>query len=273
MKKEGLMLRFLYHTIIGRIFLRVLYNPLISVFMGHLLSTRISCLLIPRFIKKNKIKMVEYESVKYSSFNDFFTRKIREYARVINKDKKSFVSPSDGYLSAYKIKDGLVLPVKESHYSISSLLKNEDLASKYQDGVCLVIRLCVENYHRYCYLDNGKKEKNVFISGVLHTVRPIALVEYPVFVENSREYTVLHTNNFGDVIEVEVGALLVGKIKNYHEKHTFKKGEEKGCFLFGGSTIILLIEKDKVKIFDKYFDATKKGKEVPVLMGEVIGKK
>ncbi len=272
MKKESFFLRFLYHTFLGRIFLKLLTHKSISKFLGFILDTRFSYIFIKNFAKKNNIKLDDYYN-DYSSFNAFFSRKIHEELRPIINDKNILISPSDGYLSAYKIEDGLIIPIKQSQYSISSLLQNSKLSSLYKDGICLVIRLGVDNYHRYCYVDNGKKEKNIFIPGKLHTIRPIALEKYPVFIQNSREYTILNTKNFGKIVEIEVGALLVGKIKNYHEVYNFKKGEEKGKFLYGGSTIILLIQKDKVKIPDKYFIKTNNGEEIPVKMGEKIGEK
>ncbi|MBR4439305.1 MAG: phosphatidylserine decarboxylase, partial [Clostridia bacterium] len=159
--------------------------------------------------------------------------------------------------------------VKQSSYTVASLLRNEELAKRYSDGICLVFRLCVDNYHRYCYFDSGSKNKNVFIPGFLHTVRPTALKSIPVFVENCREYTVLHTDNFGDAVQIEVGAMLVGKIDNYHEEHEFKRGEEKGRFLYGGSTVIVLLEKGVADV-DSRFDLGS-GKEFPVVLGERIG--
>ncbi len=271
MKKESFCIRFLYHTIIGRVLLKVLTMRFVSKMGGAFLNTRFSKVLIGSFVRKNNINLEEF-GCDFKSFNDFFSRKIREGYRPIANEENAFIAPSDGYLSAYKIRDGLVLPVKHSHYSISSLLKNEELTNKYKDGICLVFRLCVNHYHRYCYVDSGNKGKNVFLSGRLHTVRPIALERYPVFVENAREYTILHTKNFGDVTQVEVGALFVGKIKNHHEEYTFSKGEEKGMFLFGGSTIILLLESNQVDISKEYFIKTEKGEEVSVKMGERIGK-
>ena len=77
-----------------------------------------------------------------------------------------------------------------------------------------MFRLTVEDYHRYFYIDGGSKGENVFIEGRLHTVQPIALEHRRVFTENCREYTVLHTENFGDVTQVEVGAMMVGRIVN-----------------------------------------------------------
>lgn len=273
MKKEGLALRFLYNTVLGRLVLKVIASPFLSRIIGSFMNTRLSKLAINNFAHKNNINVDDYYVDDVKSFNEFFARKVKEDRRPIEMDKKSFISPADGHLSFYHIKDDLVFPVKQSVFSIKTLLKDDELAQLYDDGVCIVIRLCVDNYHRYCYLDDGSKDENVFIKGKLHTVRPIALEKYPVFTENSREYTVMHTKNFGDVTQVEVGALCVGKISNNHEEHTFKRGEEKGMFLFGGSTIILLVEKDRVAIPDEYYEMTNKTHELDIKMGEEIAKK
>lgn len=265
MKKD--FLYFLYHTRLGRCLLWLLKRRWLSSFVGFILNRRISKIFIKSFVKKNNIDLSDFET-DYHSFNDFFTRKIKPGKRRVDMNAESFISPCDAYLTVYPIKGGLVLPVKQSHYSIASLLKDEELAKKYENGLCLVFRLCVNHYHRYCYIDNGVKDKNIKIKGFLHTVRPVALESIPVFTENSREYTVMNTNNFGKVIQIEVGALLVGKIKNLQEEGEIKKGEEKGMFLFGGSTIILLIEKDKITIDEKFKNAAG---EIEVKMGEKIG--
>lgn len=259
-------LYFLYHTKLGRGILWILKRRWLSILIGFILNQRISKIFIKPFVKKNNINLDDFET-NYHSFNDFFTRKIKPGKRRVDMNMESFIAPCDAYLTVYPIKEGLVLPVKQSYYSITSLLKNEKLAQKYENGLCLVFRLGVNHYHRYCYIDNGTKGNNIKIKGFLHTVRPVALASIPVFTENSREYTVLNTNNFGKVIQIEVGALLVGKIKNFQEEGKINKGEEKGMFLFGGSTIILLVEKDKIVINEKFDNAKE---EIEVKMGEVI---
>jgi len=105
----------------------------------------------------------------------------------------------------------------------------------------------------------------------LHTVRPIALENGPVFTENCREFTVMKTRHFGKAVQMEVGAMLVGKIRNNHGKHRFKRGEEKGCFLYGGSTIILLLKKDAAIINSSIEKASASGFETRVRMGQRIG--
>ena len=147
------------------------------------------------------------------------------------------------------------------------------LANDYSDGYVMVCRLTPDDYHRYCYIDDGYHDANKKIKGLLHTVRPIAVEQKDVFVTNSRSYTVLDTVNFGQVIQIEVGALMVGKIKNNYTNYRFKKGEEKGFFEYGGSTIILLVNKENVKIDNYLINNTKNGYETKIKIGERIGVK
>ena len=266
-------LGFLYHTAPGRFILKLLVKPGLSKVCGKFLDTKASKVFIKPFIKNNHIDMSEYIDEDYKCFNDCFCRHIKPECRPVDMNPNNLVSPCDGLLSAYKITDGLVLPVKQSKYSIMGLLRNQELAREFEGGSCLVFRLCVNHYHRYSYMDDGTKGENVFIPGKLHTVRPIALESFPVFIENSREYTVMNTDNFGKTVQVEVGAMLVGKISNNMGAGAIKRGQEKGKFLYGGSTIILLVKKDAAIINEEYFEATAREEETPIKMGSVIGRK
>ena len=265
-----MMLRFLYRTIIGRLFLKVLTLPTVSVTVGSFLDTRISCFLIKPFVKKNGIDLSIFEDEKYESFNAFFCRKVKKIYRPICQDREAIISPCDGLLSVYHINNDLVIPVKQSRYHISDLLKNESLASEFNDGLCLVFRLCVDHYHRYVYIESGSKGENTKIDGILHTVQPIALRDIPVFTENSREYTLIETSDAGKIVQMEVGAMLVGKIDNYEEKCECKRGEEKGRFMYGGSTIIVLLQKDCAVVPKDLIDATSNNIETPVVMGQKL---
>lgn len=262
---------FLYRNKIGRLFLKIATKPVVSKIAGWFMDKRISALAIKGFVKKNNIDIDEYEDRKYNSYNDFFTRKIKAECRKFDMNKNSLISPCDSKLTVYPINDKSIFQIKNSYYRIEDLLKDKALAKKYKDGYCLIFRLCVDDYHRYCYIDDGTKNENKFIKGLLYTVRPIALENYNIYKENSREYTILKTKNFGEVVHIEVGATIVGRIKNHHDIYTFKKGEEKGMFEFGGSTIVLLIEKDKVIIDKEILDNTISGYETVVKIGEKIG--
>lgn len=268
--KESAALRFLYRTVPGRVCLKLLTARWVSKLCGAFLDSRLSKPLIARFVKNNGIDLSQFESDGFRCFNDCFSRRIKAGLRPFSEDEAVLFSPCDGLLSAYRLREDTVLPVKQSAYTLSSLLQDEALAARYRDGVCLVFRLCVNHYHRYCYPVSGVKGDNVFIKGRLHTVRPIALNARPVFTENCREYTVIETERFGEVLQMEVGAMLVGKICNHHGSGTVTRGDEKGMFLYGGSTVILLLEKDKAAVNERFFEATANGEETPVVMGESL---
>lgn len=266
------MLKFLYGTIIGRMCLKLLVNPKLSQKVGKFLDSEMSTCLIGPFIKKNGIDMSDFAEEKPGSFNEFFTRQLKMGKRVIDDNKDSLIAPCDGHLSVYDITDsGVVIPIKQSRYTIAELLCDEELAKEYYGGKCLVLRLGVDNYHRYCYFDGGTEGKWRSIPGILNTVRPIALSHVPVFVRNSREYTVLHTDNFGKAVQIEVGALLVGKIVNHHATNSFERGDEKGYFMYGGSTIVILLEPNTASVRADIMKECNLGHEVGVKMGQKIG--
>ena len=239
--------------------------------MGRYLDGRLSKGLIKGYVKKHGIDMNEYLAEQYPSFNAFFTRRIRPELRPFDFSPEAFVSPCDGKLSVFPVEEGGKFEIKGFSYSAETLLRNVELAEKYRGGWCLVFRLTVEDYHRYFYIDGGSKGENVFIEGRLHTVQPIALEHRRVFTENCREYTVLHTENFGDVTQVEVGAMMVGRIVNNQGAGSFRRGEEKGRFEFGGSTIVLLVEREKVVLDEELIRNTLEDGETKVLCGERIG--
>ena len=266
------LLAALYGHVLGRMLLRPLVAPWISKAAGKLLSTRSSCILIKSFIRQNGIDMSQFEAVKYRSYNDFFSRRIKDGARVIDRDPLHFISPCDSKLTALEIGRDTRFTLKHTEYSVASLLKNDALVEKYQGGYALIFRLEVDDYHRYCYAADGEKEENVFIPGKLHTVNPIANDYFPIYKENSREYTVLHTRSFGDAVVMEVGALMVGRIVNHHEKASVVRGQEKGYFQFGGSTVVVLLKKNAAVIDEDILKNSADGIETVVRMGEKIGR-
>nr|WP_027870886.1 phosphatidylserine decarboxylase [[Eubacterium] cellulosolvens] len=267
----SLGLDFLYRTIPGRVLLKILAGRSLSKLAGFFLDSPLSKPLIRPFVQSNGIDLGECENTDFRCFNDCFTRKLKSELRPVDMEADHLISPCDGLLSVWPVREDTVLPVKQSKYTISGLLQNKDLAVEFGGGTCLVFRLCVNHYHRYCYPDSGTKGENVFIPGKLHTVRPVALREVPVFTENCREYTILDTDHFGRMAQIEVGAMLVGKILNHHGKWPIRRGQEKGYFLYGGSTIILLLQKNAAVIDPEILEECGKGKEVPVRFGQRIG--
>lgn len=272
-KNQDIILKLLYNTIEGRLLLKILTMTSLSEAVGMFMDSKFSGFLIKSFVKKNNINLSEYYTDDIKTYNDFFTRKIKPEMRKIDMNPDSLISPCDSKLSVYNIDSESIFEIKGSQYSIYDMIENPKLAERYEGGLCLIFRLEVSDYHRYCYFDSGYKSNNVHIKGVLHTVNPIAFRRYNVYKRNSREYTLLHTKNFGDAVQIEVGAMMVGKIQNHHGKCHFVRGQEKGMFLFGGSTVVLLLQKGKAVIDEDIIRNTANGFETAVKYGERIGVK
>lgn len=265
------VLRFLYGTAPGRFLLKPLILPPVSRLAGCFLSSPLSKPLIPLFVKKHSIDLSQFTKTEFNSYNDFFSRVIEPALRPIDETPTHFISPCDCKLTVLPITSNGVFTLKHTDYTVSSLLRNRVLAQEFLGGHALIFRLTVDDYHRYCYVADGTPSVPVKIPGIFHTVNPIANDHFPVYKENAREYTVLHTDSFGDLLLMEVGALLVGKIVNHPVTHPVKRGQEKGYFQFGGSTIVILVKKDVLEIDNDILENSAKGIETIVRLGEKIG--
>lgn len=268
---QNKLLKALYGSVGGRVLLKALTAPVVSQTAGRFMDSSLSKPLIKRFIASSGIDTEQYIMYDFRSYNDFFTRIVKPEMRPVDSVPEHLISPCDSKLTVHKIGRNSVFRIKGSRYRVSDLLNNSELAEKYSGGFCLIFRLEVDDYHRYCYIDSGTKSRNIHIKGELHTVNPIALGRYNIYKRNSREYTVLHTENFGDVVQVEVGAMMVGRIVNHDGEGTIRRGTEKGMFEFGGSTIVMLFEKDRIAVDSDILRNSAEGNETVVKYGEKIG--
>lgn len=265
------LLEQIYSSPVSRSCMKILSQPFISKAGRILLDSKLSASYIDRYAEKHGIDLFDYEDREYRSFNDFFTRRIKPGRRLIKGDENALICPSDGKVSAYPIADSDMFVIKNSVYTVHSLLRDKKLADKYSGGFAVIVRLTPDDYHRYVYPADGIKSRNRSIKGALNTVRPTVNKYVPVYKENSREYCMIRTKNFGDVIQMEVGALMVGRISNINGGvAAVRKGEEKGMFEFGGSTIVLLLEKGGAEVCRDLIEATKRGYETKLRLGEVI---
>lgn len=265
------LLSFLYTNIFGRMLLKPLIQPQVSKLTGRYLSSAHSKWLISKFIERNEINMDIYEECDYSSFNDFFTRKIKPDCRPVPEDLDVLISPCDCLATVYPIQENTTFSIKNTEYTLRSLLRSPRLAKRFRGGYAYILRLTVEDYHRYLYSVSGKQSKNYHIDGTFHTVNPIANDYLPIYKENTREYTVIHSKEFGDVLQMEVGALLVGKISNHKQSTVVTRGEEKGFFEYGGSTIVVLTQKGRVTPRSDLLTNSKNGYETKVLQAHPLG--
>jgi len=271
-------LKWIYHHPMGRTALEIfIKHRIFSKLYGKLQDIPFSARKIEGFVKELAIDMkeAERENIKdYFCFNDFFARKMKRTARHIDSNEGSIISPADGRVFAYqKIDKNQMLQVKGFTYNLYSMLNNEGLAEEYDGGTCIVVRLCPSDYHRFHFPDSGVPSEHVHIKGHYYSVNPIALHKVAeIYCQNKREITVFNSLNFSKILLLEVGATCVGSIiQTFKPGEAVNKGDEKGYFKFGGSTVIMLLKEGQVSIHQDILDNTEAGIETKINMGEAIG--
>ncbi|MDD6769306.1 MAG: phosphatidylserine decarboxylase [Inconstantimicrobium porci] len=271
-------LEWCYGSILGKkateIFIK---RKLFTKLYGKFCDSKASCKKIQPFIDEFDIDMTEVikKPSEFENFNDFFARKLKKHARPFSLNKDDLISPGDGRLTVLtNIDTESLVQIKDLTYSLSELLGDTKTAALYEGGTCLILRLCPLDYHRYHFIDNGICSEGHKINGSYYSVNPIALKNTPkLFCQNKREWSTFKSENFGDIITVEVGATCVGSIiQTYHAGESVKRGDEKGYFKFGGSTTIFFFKKDTVVIDEDILEQSAKGCETHVKFGETIGK-
>lgn len=270
-------LKFLYYNPFGKLALEALIKrKFLSVWYGKKMNTEKSKEKIASFVQDLDIPLEEAEKSlhQFTSFNDFFYRKLKTGARTWDMREDALVSPADGKILAYENIDTFSsFFVKGQEFSLEELFQSKEMAKKYEGGSFIIVRLAPVDYHRYHFPTDAWVESSHKITGYYYSVSTYAIRRnIRIFLENQREYTILQSKNFGDIAYFEIGATMVGGIHQTYPKHTMvKKGQEKGYFDFGGSTCLLLLEKGKVQIDEDLLENTKKGIETKVYVGEKIG--
>jgi phosphatidylserine decarboxylase len=263
----------LYNNPIGEATLWTLAKrKMVSSVYGKMMDRTSSAKRIHPFINDFDIDMSGVQEQEFKNFNDFFTRKLKENARSIDTSFNTVISPADGKILAYADIGNSDFIIKGFRFDVSSFLNNTVLAQKYRDGTLLVIRLAPVDYHRFHFPASGNLTSNIKIEGDYYSVNPFALrKKAEIFCLNKREYTILSNPLFGDVVMAEVGATMVGSIVQTYKGSSVIKGKEKGYFKFGGSTVVLLFEKNRVSVDRDLLINTANGYETLVKMGERIG--
>jgi phosphatidylserine decarboxylase len=266
-------LAWLYGNPVGEITLRALVKrKVVSSLYGQRMHSPSSAKKVATFVKDFDIDLSIARKQAFTSFNDFFTRELTAEARPINTNANVVVSPADGKVLAWADIRAGDFPVKGSRFDIHTFLNDAELSDRFADGSVVVARLAPSDYHRFHFPVGGSVSETTKIKGDYYSVNPIALAKMSkIFCMNKREYTVIQNERFGDVVMVEVGATMVGSIIQTATGSSVEKGAEKGYFEFGGSTVVLLFEKDKIQIDADLLENTTKGLETSVIMGERIG--
>ncbi|MBK9294729.1 MAG: phosphatidylserine decarboxylase [Oligoflexia bacterium] len=254
---------------------KTLALPWVSRLYGGLQSSFLSRGKIRPFIKNFQINMDEYMPGPFKSFNDFFTRQFKPEARHFVDTPALMPAFCEGrYLGFKNVSDSLKFPIKGVGVNVNGLLRISQWSQKFIGGPALICRLCPVDYHRFHFPDDGKLVNSYQIHGKLHSVNPMALKnKEDVFLVNERTVSVLNTKNFGWLAYVEVGAMMVGKIVQSFKGENFTRGQEKGYFLFGGSTVVVIGEAGAWVPDQDILQNTSFGIETFVKLGDTVAQK
>lgn len=258
-------MHFFYGTVPGRVMMQAVLKSGTPKLMAAYMHSRFSKPMVRRYIRKHSISMEAFEGQKYRNFASFFTR--MKDCPVEDEDPTHLISPCDGLLSAFPIKENGSFAIKNSFYRLCDLVQDEKLAAQYQGGTCLIFRLRASDYHRYAFVADGFIGENHYIEGELHSVQPIACEKYPVYRLNRRCWHLLETEEFGPLIQIEVGAMAVGGIVTELENAHFSRGQEMGHFELCGSTIVLLAKKNRIILRPELKKEMELLPEIPVYRG------
>ncbi len=240
--------------------------------MGYYQNTRISRRDIPGFVKALGIDLGEAEKTmdEFTSFNDFFSRKLKPLARPIIPEPDRLCLPADGRILALPVlQEQTCLAVKGARLDLKHLLLDSALHSTHLGGTAIIVRLSPMDYHRFHFCFAGTPSQSRRISGHFYSVNPIALAEKPgLWSKNERQITILDNSRLGKILHIEVGATFVGKIlQTFLPGSSVTKGQEKGTFLFGASTVILIFEPGKITLDPDLIENTQAGYETLDFMG------
>ena len=275
--------KWLYGSTLGKILTPVICSAPISKIYGFMQSSAlIGHRKIKPFIRDFNINMDEYlpqsglpDGVLYTTFNNFFIRQFKPGKRPFNSSASTLPAFAEArYFGWEKIETDLKIPVKGEFLAPQAIIANDKWNTHFKNGPLLLARLCPVDYHRFHFPDDGKVLDSYRISGAYHSVNPLALKEKEdILCTNERHVTILETAHLGKLAYVEVGAAMVGKIVQSYSSKEFKRGEEKGYFLFGGSTVIVIGEEGCWSPDQDILKYSRDGIETYIKLGDSLAKK
>lgn len=243
--------------------------------------------IIKAFIRYYNVDMREAlisKPADYRNFNDFFSRRLKKAARVVEYNSKLVICPTDGTVSEIgRIRQNHIVQAKKHGYNVVDLLGgNAEDAASFINGSFVTIYLAPGDYHRVHMPIKGKLQKTTHVKGKLFSVNPLAVRYIPsLFARNERLVCFFETE-YGPMVIVMVGAMIVASIETtwdgsidyspknllsktfYHPHILLERGEEMGFFRLG-STVILLFGPCCIDWSSKLMQAS------TVKMGQIIG--
>lgn len=255
----------LYGSALGRVVLRLAVKLHAERWITRFLRSPRSRPFLLVYAKLHDIPLSRRELLRYRSFRDFFSRESK--AVEIDNTPGHMISPVDGALRACVITENSVFPIKGSRYLLSDLLTDEKLMNNYIGGTCLIFRVSPADCHRFSYVDDGYQGRIHTIPGRFSLGQSGTRGKESALTLHRRSWCLMATEHFGPVVQTEIGALTLGSIVNNHENARVLRGGEKGHFELAGSTVVLLLEKERVSLLPHLKTELERGKEVYVKRG------
>jgi phosphatidylserine decarboxylase len=229
------------------------------------------------FVKRMNVDVEEIVRPlsEFRSFSEFFAREIDLSRREIRREPEVCIAPADGRALAYhQIESHRTYRIKRATFNLQQLVGDEVLARRYHNGSVFITRLYLSDYHHFHFPDSGVPGPAKSIDGGYYAVSPYARRKLvPFYTENHRMVSQLDSDNFGQIVIVEIGAFTVGSIKQCYESgQPVDRATRKGFFELGGSTVVMLFEPDRILFEDDLVENTGNEIETYVKLGDSIGR-
>jgi len=253
-----------------------------SVEQGKSKGTPQSHNQIKGFVDFYNINMDDFEpsdTEKYRTFEDFFVRKHKPGSRPIAEkaNPKKAVCVADSRVVCYDtVGESKKLWIKGTDFSITNLVMDVKLGARFNDAAVASFRLSPQDYHRFHCPVSGTVTEFRSLPGDYYQVDPVALRSgVNILTANAREYVLVDSPQFGEVLFCAIGATNVGTVY-IHEKWQkpggkIEKGDELGFFQFGGSSIIVAFKNGSIKFDDDLLECSKHKIQVSVEVGMSLG--
>ena len=189
-------------------------------------------------------------------------------------DINSIIAPADGKLLVYsKVGRHDTFLIKRNLFNLHHFLDDNNLADRFSNGTIIIIRLSLLDYHHFHFPDSGVPRQPIIVKGKYYAGGSYGLYKpIPLYTENFRMITLFDSDHFDRIAIVEIGAFTVGSIEQaFKPGQPVKKGDKKGYFELGGSTVVMLLTKGVIRIDEDLRTNTAKGFETAVRFGDKIG--
>ena len=266
-------MRLIYENPVGQVTLPFLVKrKMLSHLYGMYCRTGFSARKIPQFIEQYSVDMTGCTG-SYKNFAEFFSRE--KTGTSFPEAPEILGSPCEGLASTdIDIIPEKLVAAKDSFFPLQELFDDKKLAHEYSGGTILRIRLTPANYHRMHFFDDGKVTGLKLLDGDLFSVSPLAVSHITrLYCRNKRALILFSSQNFGDVVIVEVGATFVGSIVHcFKDGDYVQRGQQASYFLPGGSLVLIFFKRGCFVPNDMLLSQTHEGFETKVLLGDALGR-